>query len=373
MMQQQFDILGCLADPVLVIDSGYIIVYANQAMVELCDLELDNIIGSKCYQLSHQCLHPCTEAELGRHPCNYAHVFTKGTSLHQKHRHMLPGGTVRIFDMTSSPLRDANNKITHVIQVLRDITRQEELQALAEERQHELERLFTLAPFYIATIDTDMRVRWINPPTEKLTGFQSRAIRGRHCYDLWGQYAGDPQRKGAERICDGCTAPQSMKDGKTHAHNRHVDDRTFEIITVPLTSPDGEVTGAIEFGFDITAHKKTEEELKKNENRLRILFENSPTPLCVADFSGIVRCFDSLRQKGVNDVPTYLADHKKEMNKYLGYIKILDVNQASLALVGLPSKEALFANIDSLLKKIPLHENPEGLFAIARGKKKRQS
>jgi len=368
MISKQFKVLDCLADPVLVINDSYKIVFANQAMAELCGVGTDVIIGSECYRLFHQCPHPCKDCEEG-HPCSHSHVFSTGTPMLHQHQHMMPDGTSRIFDMTASPLRDENGYITHVIQVMRDITRQEELRAMAEAKQFELERLFSLVPFFIIALDTDLRVRWINPTMEQKTGLRSSSIEDRHCYDLWGKYAKDQTKKGSARICDGCTAKQTMQDGKTYAHERLVEGRIFDVITVPLSSFNGTITGVIEFGFDITARKEAENELKKKESRLRILFENLPTPLGIADFSGLKRCLDDLRAKGVDDLAAYLAEHREKINKCLQYVKILDINEAALSLAGLPSKEAFFANIDALLNKIPLHENSQGLLALNRGEK----
>ena len=372
MIPQQFEILDCLADPVLVIDASYTIIYANSAMADLCGLEFDRIIGCQCHRLSHQCPHPCSDAELQGQSCSHAHVFTTGTPLRQQHPHQMPDGTTKIFDMTSSPLREAGGRITHVIQVLRDITEQEELRALAASKQYELERLFSLSPFFITSIDTDMRVRWINLALEELIGLSSREACGRYCYELWNHKAttaDDGRKKAQQGLCDGCPAPRAMREGATQTHEAIIGERSFEIVTVPLTSANGETTGAIKFGFDITARRKTEDELRNSERRLRTLFEKSPTPLCVADFSGIKRCLDTLRQNGVNDLVAYLADHREDTDKCLEHIKILDVNQATLALLGLPSKQAFFARIEFLLKKIPLHENPQGLLAMARGEK----
>jgi PAS domain S-box-containing protein len=370
MGSQKFEVFNCLTDPILVIDAEYTIVFANQAMAVLCGKEVGKIIGGKCHLISHGCPQPCTETELGRRPCSHAHVFSQGSSLRQQHRHQFPNGNVKIFDMTSSPLRNAKGRITHVVQVLRDITREEKLRNMAEAKQFELENLFSHAPFFISSLDSQMRVRWINTAMEQMTGFQSQAIQGRHCYDLWGQYAGDKRRRGKKRICNGCAVQQTLCDGNIHKTERRVRNKIYEVITLPLTTSNGSIFGTIEFGFEITARKKTEEELRNSESRFRILFENSPSPLCVADFSGIKGFFDSLRENSHRDLVSCLAENPSIINNCLEYIKILDVNQAALELIGLPSKEALFTNIDSLLKKIPLHENPEGLFAIARGEKK---
>jgi len=367
---KKFEVFNCLTDPILVIDAEYTIVFANQAMADLCGNEAGKIIGSKCHQISHGCPQPCTETELGGRPCSHAHIFSQGSALRQQHRHRFPDGGMRIFDMISSPLRSAKGKITHVVQVLRDITREEELKNIASTKQFELKNLLAHAPFFISSIDSQMRVRWINEAMEKLTGFQSLAIQGRHCYDLWGQYAEDKSRKGKRRICDGCAVQQTLCDGNIHKTERRLGNKIYEIITLPLTTSNGSIFGTLEFGFEVTDRKKTEEELRKSESRFRVLFENSPSPLCVADFSGIKSLFDSLLENGVRDLVNCLAKNPSIIDKCLQYIKILDVNQAALELIGLPSKEALFANIDSLLRKIPLYETPEGLFAIARGEKK---
>ena len=79
---------------------------------------------------------------------------------------------------------------------------------------NELQHIFVNSPFAINFLDNEMSVLRINPAMETLIGFKSEEIRGRYCYDCWGQYAKDNTRHGTERICDVCVIPATLNDGK---------------------------------------------------------------------------------------------------------------------------------------------------------------
>lgn len=94
---------------------------------------------------------------------------------------------------------------------------------------------------------------------------------------------------------------------------------------------------------DITARRRA-------ERRLQSLFEASPISLWEEDYSDIKAYFDSLRDRGVTDLESYLNEHPETALHCAGLIRVLNVNQRTLELFGAQSREHLLANLGSVFR-----------------------
>lgn len=134
----------------------------------------------------------------------------------------------------------------------------------------ELQQIFNCAPCAISYIDREMRVIRLNPLMEALVGLKSEEARGRHCYDCWGQYAGDSSRQGREKICDTCQVPATLVDGRQRFYERKIGLKIFEISTNPVYA-NNDIIGTMEVGLDITARKTAEAKQAYNHEQLQRL------------------------------------------------------------------------------------------------------
>jgi diguanylate cyclase (GGDEF)-like protein/PAS domain S-box-containing protein len=90
--------------------------------------------------------------------------------------------------------------------------------------------------------------------------------------------------------------------------------------------------------------------LKKAEMRFHHLFMYAPISLWEEDYTAIKREFDGLRAQGVTDLRTYLAANPQEIDRFVGMIRIIDVNQKTLDLFGAIDKETLTSNLDKVFQ-----------------------
>lgn len=88
--------------------------------------------------------------------------------------------------------------------------------------------------------------------------------------------------------------------------------------------------------------------LKKAETRFHHLFMYAPISLWEEDYTAIKQEFDRLRAEGVTDLRAYLAADPRAIDRFVGMIRILDVNQKTLDLFAAGDKETLIANIDKV-------------------------
>ena len=100
---------------------------------------------------------------------------------------------------------------------------------------------------------------------------------------------------------------------------------------------------------DITIRKQSEEQVHKERQLFRDLFENSPIATWLEDFSGVNVWMSNLRQQGVTDLLTFLNDNPEQRTFALGLIRVLDVNQAAVEQNAAQSKTHLIENLSQLL------------------------
>lgn len=134
----------------------------------------------------------------------------------------------------------------------------------------------------------------------------------------------------------------------------------------PVTDASGQVVQVFGAVLDITDQKTIEIALQESEKRYRRLFDYSPISLWEQDYSGVKMYLNALRKQGVDDFHNYLSEHPEQVINALSRVRILDVNQATLDLYQVPSKELFLSQIkDQFLERPDLFVNE--LAAIAEG------
>ncbi len=88
--------------------------------------------------------------------------------------------------------------------------------------------------------------------------------------------------------------------------------------------------------------------LTRAEMRFHQLFMYAPISLWEEDYTAIKQEFDKLRAEGVTDLRAYLRANPQAIDRFVGMIRILDVNQKTLDLFEARDKESLIANLDKV-------------------------
>jgi diguanylate cyclase (GGDEF)-like protein len=90
--------------------------------------------------------------------------------------------------------------------------------------------------------------------------------------------------------------------------------------------------------------------LKQAEKRFRNLFEYAPISLWEEDYSAIKKEFDALRAQGITDLKSHLASDPEAVRRFMGMIRVLDVNRKTLGLFEAMDKESLLANLGKIFR-----------------------
>lgn len=122
---------------------------------------------------------------------------------------------------------------------------------------------------------------------------------------------------------------------------------------------DWETQATLRFLFSLAANIVTtllllrrvgdEAALKESEHRYRTIFETLAIAIWENDFRVVVTELDILRSRGVTDIRQYLVDHPELVSQLRRSVRITDVNQTALKLMGVPSKEEFFTSLDDFL------------------------
>lgn len=101
---------------------------------------------------------------------------------------------------------------------------------------------------------------------------------------------------------------------------------------------------------DITARVSAEKLRDASERYARGLFERSPVSLWVEDFSGVKRLLDGVRAQGIRDFGTFLKVHPEFVGRCVQEIRVLDVNEETLRMLGAPDKPTLLRNLPKVFR-----------------------
>ncbi|HWQ08641.1 MAG TPA: ATP-binding protein [Holophaga sp.] len=113
--------------------------------------------------------------------------------------------------------------------------------------------------------------------------------------------------------------------------------------------------------------RAAERNLRVAEERYRDLFEHSPIPTWVADFSGVRVAFEEFRQTGRIFLRTRQDLHPEGLRLGTADIRILDMNRASLRLLGIQCKEDIPDHLPGFFEDASWPVLREAMTALAGG------
>ncbi len=167
-------LLHSLHEDIIVIDSDYRIVDVNNAFLNNAGYSREEVIGRLCYEVTHSSSVPCHDSV--NNDCLLLNVFDTGEALTCRHIHTNPAGTDLYYDVLLSPLKDADGKVTHVIEAMRDITDMVEVQ---KDRELLVTAIEQSAETIVIT-DLDAVIQYTNPAFEKITGYTRAEAYGQN-------------------------------------------------------------------------------------------------------------------------------------------------------------------------------------------------
>jgi len=194
--------------------------------------------------------------------------FQVGQRFRYEGEHRRKDGTVYPTEISTGVIEYANNK--YILAIIKDTTeRKMAEQAIRQEKDY-VKSILDTAPAIIVTFNTEGQVVSINHYMEKLSGYSIDEVKGK---DWLTKFILPRERERVrEKMAIAFTGveinafviPILTKNGQ---------ERLFEWYSTVLRDKDGNITGLLVVGQDITERQKIESALADSEIRYRRLFE----------------------------------------------------------------------------------------------------
>ena len=249
------------------------------------------------------------------------------------------------------------------IVAIRDITFQkrieQELKLSEEKYRHIVESIPIGMHMYQLDANNNLVFTGANPSADKLLGVDNNQFIGKTIEEAFPQLTNTeiPEKY-----------RQAAKEGKTWStlsitYEDELIQGAYEVTAFQI-SPKKMVASFI----NITDRKKTEQRLKKSEEKYRQLFENSPISLWEEDFSEVKNYIEILKNSGIKDFRAYFDKNPEEVKKCVSMIKLVDINKKTLELYKANKKEDFLAGLEKIFTEVSLDAFKEQIITFVRGK-----
>ncbi|NID17205.1 PAS domain-containing sensor histidine kinase [Luteibacter yeojuensis] len=189
----------------------------------------------------------------------------------------------------------------------------------------------------------DVIVLW-NGGAEQLYGWTADEALGRRASDLLGTaFPGDHAEAEAALFDTGRWEGEVFQ--------RHRDDRIVivEARCALLRDEYGKPRVILEAGTDVTGRRAAAAALAESERRYRTMFENARFCFWEQDYSLVMDRLRALREQGVTDITAYLEAHPGFVAEAIALTQIVDVNQATVRMLGAQRREDLIGPLSRVL------------------------
>lgn len=170
--------------------------------------------------------------------------------------------------VTPSQTKDAKGNVNFYFATIKDISERKRVLEALRQSEEKYRLHFEYASDIIYSIDRDMRLLSVSPSIEKVLGYKPEELVGKHIKDLniiapehLEAFARD-----LKQTQTGIQIPTPVYEFVTRTGER----KFGEVSSAPLYR-NQKIIGVVSVARDITAHVKTDEELKRSNRALRII------------------------------------------------------------------------------------------------------
>jgi len=242
-------IIDAMGDAVSIQDTNYKILYQNKKAIDIIGAHK----GEYCYRAYEKRDHVCDG-------CPLAETFQDGrVRTIQRQNPTLE--KMLFVEITTSPIRGPAGDIIAGIEVVRDITKNKELQDLIIQAKKDWEETFDIINDAITMHDTDFNIVRANRAAQRMLGLPFMKILNQKCYESFHHTDCPPKN------CPSCRSLIIGEPTITEMYEPSL-KKSLEIKALPRFNADSQLIGLVHCVRDITRRKKAEEELKRLNDEL---------------------------------------------------------------------------------------------------------
>ncbi|MGE5680297.1 MAG: PAS domain S-box protein [Bacillota bacterium] len=261
-------------DPIIIIDLSDKVIAANNAVEQVFGYTVSELVNK---HFPSEMRLDSTMFEKLRQVC----ITGEGISAYETKRRAKSGKIINV-SIAISPIRDASGAITSIAFLYRDMT---EFKLAEEKLSYQAMLLENVGDAIIAS-DENLNISAWNAAAEDIYQWRVEEVMGKGVRELVHSRLSDikayPAPKSSVYLNKYIPIEASYlrKDGVKI---------TIEGNTIPLKDAEGRITGYVNVSRDITERKRTEEALKRSEERFRTIFESSPIGVAITVNLNIVQ------------------------------------------------------------------------------------
>ncbi len=204
----------------------------------------------------------------------------------------------------------------------------------------------------------------VNPSYAHIMGYDSPEQMIAEVKEIGPQFWVDPQKRQlfSEQVAKGV-----VSDFEVQLRRRDGRPIWVSLNARPVFNAFGKLDFIEGTMLDIADRKQAEKALRESEDRYRGLFENSPISIWEEDFSQSKDYFDQLRKSGITDFRSHFENNAEAVAHCAELVKVTDINQATLELLGAADKDELLAGLPKIFTTESLAVFREEVITLAEG------
>ena len=242
-----------------------ILLFASDALYSITGFKPEEITGTSAFDHAHPDDGPQIRAALEE-------AVEKGTHHTIEYRTLCKDGGYKWIEVSGKVVQNDQTGQKEIVAVVHDIDNRKRTEQELW-KQYELQRvLLSAIPAYVYVKDTDSVYLLGNKHFSELSGIAENEIPGKSDYDFFSETDADCFRKDdAEIIATGKAKLNYEVKGQDSKGNT----MWYSTSKSPFSDPTGRKAGLVGICMNITERKRVEEELRKSEEKFRLLVENS--------------------------------------------------------------------------------------------------
>jgi PAS domain S-box-containing protein len=251
-------------DGIVVLDVDAKVVEANQRFADMLGYTLEEVRELHTWDWDKN-FPPEKILEMGRN------VDEKGLHLETQH-HRKDGSAIDV-DISINGAMFGGQKL--IFCVGRDVTERKQAEESLQAEKNKLQSLIDAMEYILTIQDTEYNIIYQNEPARIDAGDRL----GEKCYRAY---------EDSGKVCDGCPVEEAFKDGKSHTTERRVVKPSGEVVfwentANPIRDAKGRIVSCLELSRNITEHKRAEEKLQTEKNKLQSLIDAMEDGLSIQD------------------------------------------------------------------------------------------